>query len=439
MAAVETHFAENTGTVQFQFGTQDRITISQSALTPGDRFLLLWKGVIGPNTGTQKYELEIDGVVVQPADGVLSVAAASGRMKEMSGFHVFTAAASGDIILRAVAVSGTSGTRWGSEQILAINIDQTMVEGTDWFLDENDTNDTPSGIYGGESEKPSITFTPDGASDYLILGQLQFNLSTDDDGAWRIRDQTNAADLALCSQGGGNFTTEQQTNLRMHALSAPPATPVTIDIEYKAAGGAPSKDSSRIMAIRLDAFFRHAMTQADLNATPTASRETLTPAISIQPVSGDVILLGSFMAEILPVFGGGYGVWAEIEYDSSVVVESQADSLGTYVNVSSNGGYTKTEAWGGENFFKILTGQAATPTAVQGFGEAESSNPSEHTWRNQTLVAMSVESAPVGQDPAPDPAEAPASGEPLAVNQRIKQQGIARLAAQFRSGSGEPE
>lgn len=390
MANVHTVYAENQNSVQFQFGTNDRITIPISELTTGDRYLIIWKGIFGPNNGLGRYQLIVDGVSPTSQRGEVACSASNGRMKEISGIHLITAPASGDIVLQAQAVSGTFGTRWGSEQVLLINLDDALISGVDWLFDSNDVQDQGGTSFGSESEPATLTFTPDGVSDYLVLSSLQFQLSALDDGAWAVRDITNALDLVQCGQGGGNIGAEQVNNLRMHVLSAPAAVPLTLETGYKNIVGI-DKTAARLFVLRLNAFASYASSQADLNQTPTSVRESLTPTVQVTPSANqEVILLGSFMGELAPSFGSGLGYRCDIEYDGSVESNTQGTILGSYTNVSDNT-FPKADTWGGDNLITKLTGQAQSATNVQGFGKSFNSTPAQHTWRTQTLVAFATE------------------------------------------------
>lgn len=394
MPTVDTHYLENqASTIQFQFGTDDRLTLPQASLVNGDRYLLLFKGIFGPNPGRGRYRVLINGVEFGGAQtrGTVACSFSSGRMKEISGFLVFTAGSVGDIVLQAVAVSNDAGKRWGSEQMLLINLDDALVENQDWFLATNDVNDGSTVEYGGEAQKPSLTWTPDGMSDYLVLANLGFVEDNNDAAVWRLYDTTDAAERVICSQGGGNIGDERPLNLRAYVYSAPPNSSRTVEIGYKSFP-TKNKNTARIFVLRLNAFTQHAFVQTDLNATPSGIEETLAGPVAFTPdTNQEVLVLASLMGEIAPSFGSGLGYRGRVLYDGNVAANTAAPGLSSWVNISGNGTYTKPESWGGNNLFAKLTGQS--PANAVALGRGESANGAEHTWRTQTLVVLSTEVA----------------------------------------------
>ncbi len=385
--AIDTHFQQNLVDLTFFVGTVTRLSIPQSSLTNGDRYIALWKGLVGQAGGRTRLQLRIDGTLVTGQRGTRAAAFAGARTKQISGFHVFTAGSTGNVEVEAVNVTSNSNTR--DEHLLLINLDDAMVENTDWFLNVNTTNDSTHGSsYGSENDKASITFTPDGVSDYLVIGNLKWAFTNDDDETWRIRDQTAAVTLVQTGPGGGNIGNEDANDVLMHVLQAPAAVPKTIDTEYKSFPVS-IKDDARLFILRLNVFSSFGFVQTDLNATPTGARQSIGSTSVTPDANGEVIILSSLLGEVTPGFESGLGYGGDIEYNSSIVFAATTPSASR--NISASGGPTKAEAWVGPAFFGKLTGQPVSSTPVEGFIDAFNNNGFQHTLRTQTVVAFSTE------------------------------------------------
>ena len=385
--AIDTHFQQNLVDLTFFVGTVTRLSIPQSSLTNGDRYIALWKGLVGQAGGRTRLQLRIDGTLVTGQRGTRAAAFAGARTKQISGFHVFTAGSTGNVEVEAVNVTSNSNTR--DEHLLLIKLDDAMVENTDWFLNVNTTNDSTHGSsYGSENDKASITFTPDGVSDYLVIGNLKWAFTNDDDETWRIRDQTAAVTLVQTGPGGGNIGNEDANDVLMHVLQAPAAVPKTIDTEYKSFPVS-IKDDARLFILRLNVFSSFGFVQTDLNATPTGARQSIGSTSVTPDANGEVIILSSLLGEVTPGFESGLGYGGDIEYNSSIVFAATTPSASR--NISASGGPTKAEAWVGPAFFGKLTGQPVSSTPVEGFIDAFNNNGFQHTLRTQTVVAFSTE------------------------------------------------
>lgn len=408
MPAIHTLFAENSSSLAFQFGVNPRITIPQSSLTNGDRYLLMWQGQYGFGASCLAgYRLFIDSV--EQLRQRCSKAVDTGDFHMMSGITVFTAGNTGDIELSAVGGNGIQG-RASSERILLINLDDALVEDQDWFHNVNDVFDGPllagGDGYGNELEKAAVTFTPDGTSNYLAIGYRNTQFAGGKVDAFRLYNVTDAAMMSQATGGGGNIGNEQDCRMRMAVMVAPAAISTTVELQYKT-NFSRQKNGSQVFILRLNAFSAHGFATQDINAQTTGARESLTSSFNITPdTNQEVILIGEFMAEM------DIGIWSdpprgtrsEIEYDSSVV----AAGFETTRFTKEGGQFTQAESWAGEHLFTKITGQTEAPTSVEAFGTGSEVS-ADLLWQRQLLLAITtvvvIGDPPAIQNQNPAPSE----------------------------------
>lgn len=410
MANVQVIGIQRSDFLVFGAGSPNRLTIPGFFLTNGDRYLALHKTFVGVSNGCTRAEINIGGVTQVETQGIMCAAATNGQLKQITGMKLFTADGVSNVVAKQTHISGTART--GDEQLMVINLDNVLVENTDWFHDENATGDGTGGgtSFGGEAQPSSLTFTPDGFSDYLVLGHLRFTGggSSNAEG-FRLQDVTNGATLAQTGPGHGNVGTEEHAMLVMGVLQLPAPVPLTLETQYKSSP-ALTKANAQIFVLRLNKFASRGFVVADIAATPTGSRQSIGSFPFTSDAAGDVMLFASFMAEATPGFESGNGIIGDVEFGGSIVMD--LNDSGEHIAPSFNS-FGKADAQVGPNFYTELTGQSGTDL-VEGF--VDSSTPTvDVTLRRMALVALGTEvivPAPpqvTVRDPLPDAVEQPRS------------------------------
>lgn len=380
-----------TGSTTISTPDQNRTSFPQSDLTEGDRHLCLWKSLTGPSGGVTTMKLRINEVDQVGQRGTRASGFSTSRMKQHSGMFVFTAGADGDVQITGTPVSGTNRT--GEEQIICINLDQGLVEDVDWFYDQNAVTDLATSPWGSEGEKASITFTPDGVSDYLVIGHLKWGDSGTDDRGFRIRDQTAGATLVQTAPGGGNIGNEEQCDMIMHVLTAPAASELTLDTEYQSLGDT-NKEVAGLFILRLSAFESYGFIQTDLDdAAPDLNLNSIGSFEVTPSTDGQIVMLSSFLCDVDSGFETGYGMRGTIEFDG--IVRAQINTVSNSYFVSGSAGPAVGELWVGPAFWRHLQGLDVEPTTTEGFLECNQTIISRIRRRTQTLVAFAPEVNPL--------------------------------------------
>ncbi len=385
MANVHIAADQNTSFITSGGGSADRLLIAGNTLTNGDRYLALFKSLVGVSSGCTRILMRIGGVVEPLSEATMCAAPTNGQLKQVAGMHLFTADGISDVTVRVQHISGIART--GDEQLILINLDDVLVENTDWFYASNSNTDgTGGGVgFGGEAQAASLTFTPDGFSDYLVIGHLQFtNGGSSKAEAFRVQDVTNVATIAQTGPGHGNVATEVHSMTIIGVLQTPPQTAITLNTEYKSFPSL-TKTQAQIFVLRLNKFTQRGFTFSDVNAVPTGSRQSIGSFQFTPDAAGDVALLSSFIAQAQPGFESGDGIIGDLEYAGAI--EADLNDSGEHIAPSSNANFADSQI--GPNFYRLLTGQAGQET-VEGFVDS-SPTVANVLLRRMTLVALGTE------------------------------------------------
>ena len=273
--------------------------IASGNFTVGKKYLLVFTGQMdGSSTAQDNFVKAIHGstdfegseFAFEPDDASLRTA--------YFWFTVWTAV-SGEAV--KLQFKGEVSNTVGIDQItmVAIKLSDDLTENTDWFFNENTTNATIQSLYGDDNSTGSVTFTPNGTDDWLVLATSQLD---PDSVSLEFQTRINA--------GGGVTDTgvewivegEDSTNdLMVQTLAkvyTPTSTSTTFETETQresADGG--TKLYNSIFALNLNKLAVHAFqaTQAEINLDTTNSFTTSTNIANatITPtVTGDVWNLG---------------------------------------------------------------------------------------------------------------------------------------------------
>ncbi len=387
---VQVLHAQNTDSVVVTTETT-RLTIPNTSLIASDRYLVLYKALVGVTTGHTVIRIKYGPSVQTAIGGVAVTGSPSPQLKQVSGMDVYTAIAGQDVTLTA---EGSFSTFSGDEQLLMINLDDGLVEGVDWDANRiNLINASIQTTFGIESIFTELTFSPDGVSDYLLIGHFKFESGHSSKGfAFRVQDRTNV--ITIAQEGYGTRSTgptgvdDEHSYAIFGVLSAPTAGARTIRTEFR--GSSSPQVSTRrgsIFMLRLNAFKSHGFFSTDLNAAPTGARQSVGSFSFTPTAGGEVVLLGDFKSEATPGFESGHGLIGDIEYGGSIVADMV--DAGLHIAPSDNSFVGKGDTHVGPSFNRLLTGQAGAAT-VEGFVDSSPSI-ADLTLRRMTLVAFSTE------------------------------------------------
>lgn len=206
-------------------------------------------------------------------------------------YHIWTAV-SGEAITLQLKSDGTNTANADQIHLLAINLSDDLVENTDWFFAEDATDALDLGTGGVDGA--SITFTPSGASDWLVASYALFNTDAINcASSLRRSGETTSSLPESWSEQNATGDDIMQLHPRVFALTAVSNT----FKEHSRASAASGADRlhSKIFALNLNKFSEHAnaYTEADTSLSATDYATEL-QTIAITPsIAGDV-WIGAF-------------------------------------------------------------------------------------------------------------------------------------------------
>jgi hypothetical protein len=150
---------------------------------------------------------------------------------------------------------------------LALDLDSGLVENTDWFHVYSGTSVADMDNTFANNVGASLTWTPDGTSDYLVLASFRMQSNADTTfGAVRLRDTTDAATRAQSGLESNHAAAVLQNCILPYIYAAPANSPRTVRLEGI---GENIWDmvSSEIFILRLNAFESYAYHQSSPGTT----------------------------------------------------------------------------------------------------------------------------------------------------------------------------
>lgn len=209
-------------------------------------------------------------------------------------FTVWTAVTGEDIKLRFRSANGVATARIDQIAMFAMNLSDNLVENTDWFFGEHGNADALSTT---PVDGASITFTPSGASNWLVLARPNIDLGSQNtsqvisrlvrsgeaassDPEWRVEQKSTASERFA------------YTISRVFALTA---VSNTFKEQSEATATVGTRVYSAIFALNLNKFKNHAFayTAADTAASQT-DYATQAQTISITPDVISNVWIGGF-------------------------------------------------------------------------------------------------------------------------------------------------
>lgn len=225
----------------------------------------------------------------------------------------------------------------------AIKLSDDLTENTDWFFAENTTDTTIQSAWADDTNKASITFTPNGTDDWLVLATAQL---VPDSVTVQFETRINASGGVtdtgvMWSQEGEDGTTDVMVQT-LAKVYTPTNTSTTFETETEreAADGGTKKYNS-IFALNLNKLKNHAFqaTQAEINldTTDTFSTSTNIATATMTPdVTGDVWCLGFFIYDV------GSGALVPIRFRMQIDDTDQPDTQ-TSDNYQHSAGWDVTD------------------------------------------------------------------------------------------------
>ncbi len=392
------HFlhARSTTSTTILSGTVDRLVIPGSDFANDHRYLVMYRANVGVEEGKTDVRLKHGGVEIPFSHGQRAAEASYPHHKEISGFFIIDGDDTKDLVLEAGHATNTA--RVGDEYMTAIDLDNGMVEGQDWWFTENDTTEIAfTGTFGDEAENSKLQFTADGISHYLVLGNIRFiagwtSLSGFRHTEYRLWDQTSAAALVNVGQGSASSAegVEYPKDMVMSVISAPDEGPYEIWSQYRgdSSGSYPSKDHDSLFVLRLNYFKQFGFFSGPIVGSPPAGElSDQVAGFAMTPDNtGDVVLLGDLKVQA----EGGQGIMGRIHFDGLTHAQI-VNQLGAWFAPSVL--FNSTWSSVGPTFSRIISEQTPNLSNVAMF--LRGSSDLNISYETATLVAFGTEpSAP---------------------------------------------
>lgn len=273
-------------------------TIDGSSIITGHRYFVFATGNSTNSYANTIWRFKNGGVTDGDLDGRYTSGGGQALTHKM--FTMITGTNGQDLTL-TVTKSGSNNGFWWNAYLMAIDLDSGgLVENVDWFYSENTTSETPHHSYGSEVNPADLTWTPDGSSDYLVMGSVTMdNTNGLRRESMRLFDITNSINLFQSGIGGSNGSTEHHVGAGFAVVSAPAATSRTYRTQWRQFGAAsPGKQNANVGILRLDAFQAHEYFDIDVNADPPNTNLTSAGTINITPVTnGELVVMSAAMCE----------------------------------------------------------------------------------------------------------------------------------------------
>ena len=293
MTAAQGLYAENTTDTNVSSTTfTDVCSIAAGSFTAGATYLILACAIFQENSSANESRVRLVHGTVPTVFDDASLAweqTATAHYSTAGWMTVFTQPGTAELVKIQAANSSTSTTTVMLGQIFALKLDDVGAQNTDWFYTEDLVDYTTT---GSKVSKASVTFTPNGTDDWLIIGQF-----AQKPGATNSNYLADLNDSVAGVLTGIDIEGEDTTNeVRGHMLCAvvtPTNASHTFSMRFSHETTAGTVLSNRIFAINLNKFNQHAF-QATAGALAPAASPTFTNAATIAPtpsVTGDWLIL----------------------------------------------------------------------------------------------------------------------------------------------------
>lgn len=216
-------------------------------------------------------------------------------------FTVWTAVASEGVKLQGKTSASGNTITVDQVTMTAINLSDDILENTDWFFNERTTDDSLTST--SFTDGGSVTFTPAGSSDWLVISESVLVVGTANGSRFssQINRSGEASSSAPNNQQQPVTTTEFYGSVNLAAFSLTNASNTFKEQSNRASGTATfTRNYSAIFAVNLNKFKDHvfAYTTAELDTSGT-DFATQTQTASLAPsVTGDVWSLSAAISAL---------------------------------------------------------------------------------------------------------------------------------------------
>jgi len=278
--------------------TDLKAAIDSTHFTTGRKYLILVSSVFGGSSATGLFEGQVVHGSTAFAESVqifepLGTSLPGGI--QYTWLTVWTAIASEGIKLQYKTQTSGNTVRADNTVITSIEISEDLTENTDWFFDYNGTDQSLSTTFSTVNNA-SITFTPSGASKWLVLGYSRLEVgSVSVSGEVRINSSEDTpGTVPLIRREAENINEEMMLFLARASSLTNQSNTFTIQSREDSSSGYVRLDNA-IFVINMDKFknndFTHTTGSNSLTTTPVSQASvTLTPTIT-----GDVFALAYFV------------------------------------------------------------------------------------------------------------------------------------------------
>jgi len=268
--------------------------------------------------------------------------------------------------------------------LLTMQLDDYLVDGTDYAFAERTNDDTLSGAYTAGA---SITWTPATAShDWLVIGWGNFNYaSSTATVTTRLNQDAGATVLPQLVQqptNNGNIM-----NYAMAKVINLPASSVTFKEEAISSGASTVRLYSAIFALDLDKFAAHAFayTEADANYASTSGYGDAIQTTSVTPTTtSDTWIFGAYGFD---KNNAARVASARIQLDNSDQPAGQTTAAYTLLN--TNGTAADEQTWTLSTMASSLSAASHT-IDLDGHVDSTTGTPS---YQQRTIMAVTMELA----------------------------------------------
>lgn len=384
-------------------------TISGSSIVTGHRYFVFATGnTIGGYSNTT-WRVRFGGSADGDIDGAYTPQGGAATHKV---FTQWTGTNGQDITLTVDKNGANNGTYWNA-YLMAIDLDSGgLEENVDWFYSENTTTETPHHSYGSEDEPAELTWTPDGSSDYLVMGSVTIDSTSGNrHESMRMKDITNGVNLFEAGTGGSNGLTEHHVNAGFAVVAAPTATSRLYRTQYRQFGSSsPGKQNANIGILRLNHFQNYSFFNTDQNTAPVDTSEKSAGTIDVAPgADGGLVVMAAAMSQTNGNNFSNYGIAGFVDQDSTQFWgTNQALGPTSTIVHAGNVNYTGDDgARVGAYMFEYIDGLTPDQSSEFELRYFPSNTGSDNTVRQTMLLAFSSQEfvPPPEKASVPDPGD----------------------------------
>ena len=266
MAAISNSYHFALGPALFVSNVYAALTTSSSAIPANGTYLVLCRAIVGGTSSNARVQYRLlhgatvftdSEMIVEPAK---NTGAAVNREQVYTYMTVYVASSGAeDIILQGRRGSGIASRGHGLEMgIQVIRLDADLTENTDWYFNENTTDQTTNSVF---KQGAQVTVAAATAGNWLVIGNVNYDVdSSTSSFEIRLNRDSGAEVSPLSRREGENEATEVLTSTCIWSYNLTVGSH-PIALEYRNDTGIVKFNhrSSRIFALRLDAFNEHAV------------------------------------------------------------------------------------------------------------------------------------------------------------------------------------